>query len=162
YPVLLARLRNLLALKQSHRTVAMVMAASAAPPAMAARMTSSLPLDRSRSNHSVLEPVAVATEPAFRSGPEVLAPEALNGNSRAAGRSSGDGLFPGQSAERNGLPPGSWTDGATLVEGDTFADYEILHALGRGSMGVLCKARHARINRLVALRLIHNEYLGCP
>jgi CheY-like chemotaxis protein len=162
YPVLLARLRNLLALKQSHRTVATVMAASAAPPAVAARMAGSLPLDRSRSNHEVLEPAAIATEPAFRPGPQELTREALKGNSRAAGRSSGDGLFPGQSAERNGLPPGSWTDGATLVEGDTFADYEILDALGRGSVGVLYKARHARINRLVALRLIPKEYLGCP
>src|SRR5262249_38354755 len=153
-PVLLARLRNQIALKQSHRTVTTATATSAVPPGVAARMASSLPLDRSRSNHSVLEPAAVAIEPAFRSGPEVLTPEAPKGDGRVASRSSEDGRFPGKSVERNGLPPDRRTDGATLVEGDRFADYEILHPLGRGSMGVLYKARHVRINRLVALRLI--------
>src|SRR5437899_628681 len=48
--------------------------------------------------------------------------------------------------------------GAELV----FGQYILLERLGEGGMGQVFKARHLHLHRIVALKLIRNEYVSHP
>src|SRR5688572_29283482 len=42
------------------------------------------------------------------------------------------------------------------TDGEPWGDYKLLEPIGRGAMGKVFKARHARLNRLVALKFIRS------
>ena len=49
-----------------------------------------------------------------------------------------------------------------VAAGQSLAGYEILEPLGEGGMGRVFKARHGRLNRVVALKVIRTEQLANP
>jgi WD40 repeat protein/tRNA A-37 threonylcarbamoyl transferase component Bud32 len=47
-------------------------------------------------------------------------------------------------------------------EGSRVGDYELLEQIGYGGMGIIYKARHVRLQRLVALKMIRPDRLASP
>src|SRR5437867_8258476 len=61
-------------------------------------------------------------------------------------------LLPETARQKSGHA--SKTPGGGVTDGEQWGDYELLESIGRGAMGTVFKARHVRLNRLAALKLI--------
>jgi serine/threonine protein kinase len=103
-----------------------------------------------------------------------------SGGSVPAGSVSG-GSVPGGSAPGGSAPGGSQQGASTpsqgasagggeaaknvaamLIPGATMGNYKILETLGEGGMGVVLKAQHVRMERMVALKVLRGQATESP
>ncbi len=84
---------------------------------------------------------------------------ASSAGASATGASAGGGSAP---ANASGPESGPAAAAAALVPGATFGNYKILATLGEGGMGVVLKAQHIRMERLVALKVLRGQATESP
>jgi eukaryotic-like serine/threonine-protein kinase len=73
-------------------------------------------------------------------------------------RSAGNATLASGAAVETGKPDGPDTEFS--FQGRACGDYELLNVLGRGGMGVVFKARHRTLGRIVALKMISSGALA--
>ncbi|OWK45318.1 response regulator [Fimbriiglobus ruber] len=175
FPVVLARIHTQLALKRAHLSGRSAAAPAAAPaPAKAVRPPATTTKGTVGQSSRLPEPSAPATRATpshravvWKSTPSAPppAPPAPPNSRPPSGRPSSPphrtpdsrttfGSSVGQAETWNSPPAGS--------EFPNLSGYQILGELGRGGMGVVYKALHERMNRMVAIKVIDRKHWSNP
>src|SRR5262245_23881975 len=89
-----------------------------------------------------------------RSCPELLERVRVGWQELRAVEAEVGALFPQSSAEGDATPTGIGPRAQLVTALPRISGYEVEGVLGRGGVGVVYKARHLRLNRLVAMKML--------